>query len=1048
MPHDEAPDGFTETLPLPRSGAVSTPGCPVSPGDLLEGRFEIRRIIAHGGMGIVAEAEDLVLATRVALKFIQPGLAGDPSVRERFRREILLARRITHPNVCRIFELFSAQLEAGPVLFLTMELLDGETLADRLRAGAMEPAEALPLVRQMVAALEAAHAQGIVHRDFKSSNVLLVPDSSTERVVVTDFGIARAWERDRPRDSAMTGEGLLGTPGYMAPEQVLGDRVTPSTDIYALGVVLFEMLTGELPFEGETPMATALLRVSQAAPRLASRRPGVDQTWDAVVATCLSREPVFRYAAASDVLRALEGKPAELLRPQLKETLPAEVTPFLGRVQEMNAAAAILRRPGVRLLTLTGPGGTGKTRLSIEVARAVANDFPDGVTFVGLSNVSEPGGVSLAIATALELREVAGTPIEDVMSAFLRGRKHLLVVDNFEHVLPAAPVIGRLLRAAPALVVLVTSRSVLHLSGEHDMAVSGMGLSAMNATSAEATRENDAVRLFAERAKALSPSFEVADENAADILALCQRLDGLPLAIELAAARIRRDTPRAMLSHLSRSGALQALGTGFHDAERRQQTLRDTIAWSDRLLSEEERALFRALGIFVSGTTLEGASAVGGFPRDETLDLLGSLVDKSLVQRSENPRIEDRFAMLQTLREYALAELDANGEPAVLRARHASHCLAVAESAAARLRGLHQARLLTELEADHEDMRTAIGWFTTSGLHEEALRLCIALSPFWDVRGHWVEGHRRLSDAFQQAPSASPLVKARALHWLGVREVYVSHLEESRRYLDEAIVLSRREGDERLLGESLFRAFYPALFQGDLPAQERYTDELTALAERAGDYWLQGLARVTQGGLHAERGETDRAARRLDEGLFLIRQAGDAFGYSWVQNARGELARARGDLVLARAAYEEVLRAAEQVGSKRHLGVGSGNLGDVLTQLGDWAGGFARQQLALQINQVLGERRQTACLLFRAGEGLMHLGDPELAAQIIGAASASLEKRPIKYSPADREAIDRCRRAIAEHLPPLRAQELEQEGKALTLDEAVLRVLAFQPSSA
>ncbi|MGZ3445877.1 MAG: ATP-binding protein, partial [Myxococcaceae bacterium] len=525
------------------------------------------------------------------------------------------------------------------------------------------------------------------------------------------------------------------------------------------------------------------------------------------------------------------------------------------------------------------------------------------------------------------------------------------------------------------------------------------------------------------------------------------RLDGLPLAIELAAARIRRDTPRAMLSHLSRSGALRTLGTGFHDAERRQQTLRETIAWSDRLLSAEERALFHALGIFASSTTLEGASAVGGFPRDATLDLLGSLVDKSLVQRSENPRIEDRFAMLQTLREYALAELEAGGEPAVLRRRHARHCLAVAESAAVRLRGLEQARLLTELEADHEDMRTAIGWFTGSGQLEEALRLCIALSPFWDVRGHWVEGHRRLSYAFQQAASASPLLRARALHWLGVREVYVSRLGESRSNLEEAVVLSREGGDEQLLGESLFRAFYPALFQGDLPAQQRYTDELTELSERVGDYRLQGLSRLNQGLLDGERGETDRAARRLDEGLFLSRRAGDAFGYGLLQNARGELARASGDHALARAAYEEEIRVGEQLGCKRFLAMGNGNLGDVLTRLGDSGAGLKRQQLCLQINQVLGERRSIASTLFHAAEALLYLGDPELAARIVGAASASLEKRPMKYGPADRGAIDRCRRAIAEHLPAVRVHELELEGKALTLEEAVLRVLAFQPSA-
>src|SRR5262249_20907518 len=258
-------------------------------------------------MGVVAEAEDRVLGTRGALKVILPSLAGDPAVRERFRREILLARRITHRNICRIFELFSTQSDAQQVLFLTMELLEGETLSERLQRGPLDPEVALPLVQQMVDALEAAHAQGIVHRDFKSSNVLLVRDGTTERAVVTDFGIARALERERSRDPEVTAEGLLGTPGYMAPEQVLGEHVTPATDIYALGGVLFEMLSGELPFLREPPMATALARVSATAPRLSSRRPGVDPAWDAVVATCLAREPVFRYAAVRDVFRALHG---------------------------------------------------------------------------------------------------------------------------------------------------------------------------------------------------------------------------------------------------------------------------------------------------------------------------------------------------------------------------------------------------------------------------------------------------------------------------------------------------------------------------------------------------------------------------------------------------------------------------------------------------------------------------------------------------------------------------------------------------------------------
>jgi predicted ATPase/tRNA A-37 threonylcarbamoyl transferase component Bud32 len=1034
--------GLTGTLTLPPSGAV------VSPGNILEQRFEIRRIIAHGGMGVVAEAEDRALGTRVALKFIQPALARDPAARERFRREILLARRITHRNICRIFELFSSQSDGEPLLFLTMELLEGETLSDRLRAGPLAPAEALPLVKQMVDALEAAHAQGIVHRDFKSSNVLLVRDHPSERLVVTDFGIARALERERTRDAEMTGEGLMGTPGYMAPEQVLGERVTPATDIYALGVVLFEMLSGQLPFQGETPVATALLRVSQSAPRISSLRPGVDPTWDAVVATCMAREPVFRYATVRDVLRALQGGPAAPLpRPTLKETLPAEVTPFLGRTREVAAAAALLRRRGARLLSLTGPGGTGKTRLSIEVARALADDFNDGVSFVSLSNVNDPERVPHAIAAALELKEVAGTPIEEVVSAFLRPRKRLVVLDNFEHVLPAAPVIARLLRAAPGLSVLVTSRSLLHLSGEHDMPVPGMGLSTSEATTVEGALHNDAVLLFAERAQALSPSFQVTDENADDVLALCQRLDGLPLAIELAAARIRRDTPRSMLERLSQSGALHVLGHGFHDAERRQQTLRDTIAWSDKLLSSDERAVFHALGIFASGTTVAGAAAVTGLAPDAALELLGSLVDKSLVQRTQNPRIEDRFVMLQTLREYALAELESAGALSVSRRRHASHCLAVAERAAAVLRGPDQGRLLAELDADHEEMRTGLQWLTAEGQRDEALRLCVALAAFWDVRGHWVEGHRLLASGLQQAPGAPSLLRAGALHWLGVLGWCLGTLEESRRDHEEAIALCRSAGEDRLLGEGLYRVGLTALFQGDLPAMQRFTDTLAELAERLGDGRLRALARSNQSLVAAELGAIARAVSLADKALELMRRVGDAYAYGFFQNIRGEVARLAGDEVRAKVAYEDELRVAEQLGCKRFLAVGNGNLGLVFANQGDWTDSLQRLKIALQINQGLGERRNLPSELLFAAEAVMHLGDPELAARVMGAADASLERLPIRYMASDRGPMERFRRAIAELLPPEQLERLRREGAGLTLEEAMLRVVAFHPST-
>jgi predicted ATPase/serine/threonine protein kinase len=1048
MPEGTPPRSLTGTLTFsPASGVAVGPDL-VSPGEVLDQRFELIRIIARGGMGVVAEAEDRTLGARVALKFISPALAGDPAARERFRREILLARRITHRNVCRIFELFSLQRGGQPLLFLTMELLEGETLTERLARGRLDPERALPLLRQMVDALEAAHSQGVVHRDFKSSNVLLVPDGASERLVVTDFGIARALEKDRTRDPAMTGEALLGSPPYMAPEQVLGAPITPATDIYALGVVLFEMLSGQLPFEAGTPMATALLRVHQAAPRLASRRPDLDPKWDAVVATCLAREPVFRYATVADVLRALEGKPGQSgSMPALSETLPAEVTPFVGRLAEVAAAAALLRRSGVRLVTLTGPGGTGKTRLSIEVARSLRDEFTDGLTFVSLSDVTEHSRVPHSIAAALGLREDAGLSIEQVLTGFLQPRRLLLVLDNFEHVLPAAPLVSRLLRAAPRLSVLITSRALLHLSGEHDFPVPGMGnVASPEVTAAEALR-TDAIRLFADRAQALSPTFEITDANAADVVALCRRLDGLPLAIELAAAGIRRDSPRSLLERMSQSGALQVLGRGFHDAEQRQQTLRATIAWSDTLLSAEERSLFRTMGIFTSGASLAAAAAVGGMPRETTLELLGSLVDKSLVQRRQGPRIEDRFAMLQTLREYALAELETAGALPEARRRHALHCLIVAERAVTGLRGPDQGRLVAELKADHEEMRTALEFLVATVQALEALRLATSLAPYWDIRGHWVEGHRWLSLALERAPAVPPSLEAAALQGLAVLDWCLGRLQEARAHHRRAADIYRAAGEDLLLGDVLYRAGLTELFLGDIAGHERVTVELEQVAARLGDARCQALAHSSRSFLAEELGQTDRAAAEADQALALIREVGDAYSYGFLSNFRSEVARLAGDLDLACAGYEEVIRVGEQLGCRRFQIIGHGNLGQVFAAQGNWAAALRQLKVSLQGNLALGERRNLPAALINVAETLLHLENAELGARMLGAADALLAGVPMHYAASDRVPHERTRRAFAESLPAERLEALRREGATLGAAEVILRAMAFEPAA-
>ena len=607
------------------SSAEHTRGFPGSlePGDLLARRFRVLRILARGGMGLVLEAMDEELDTPVALKLILPELAASPEAVDRLRREVALARRITHPNVCRVFDLFTARDTQQPLTFFTMELLEGETLSDRIhRAGRILHPEALEIARQMAEALDAAHSQSVVHRDFKSSNVLLVPASNGGvRVVVADFGIARALESSSAGPRLTATHSFLGTPAYMAPEQVLGEAVTPTTDTYAFGVVLYEMVTGSLPFEAETPLATALLRLTAPVPRASDEVSGLPAVWDQVIARCLSREPVDRFARPKDAMLCLSG--VQRSARFSSGALPLESTTFVGRQDELRGLEQLLDGTSPRLVTLTGPGGVGKTRLGIEAARRQANAFEGGVFFVNLAPLTEPRNILRTIVTAVGLQPNRDDALVDQIASAFHGRV-LLVLDNFEHLLEAATVVADLLRAVPGAKALVTSRTLLRLAGEHDFPVSGLPLSAPAPAGRTApTTTSDAVRLFAERARALSPRFALDERNVDHIQAICDRLDGLPLAIELAASRIRVLEPRALLERLQTAGGtLRTLTTGARDTEVRQRTLRSTIAWSDQLLSTGERRLFHRLAVFARAFTLEAAAAVEATGEEPESDIL------------------------------------------------------------------------------------------------------------------------------------------------------------------------------------------------------------------------------------------------------------------------------------------------------------------------------------------------------------------------------------------------------------------------------------------
>src|SRR5687767_2763450 len=446
------------------------------------------------------------------------------------------------------------------------------------------------------------------------------------------------------------------------------------------------------------------------------------------------------------------GLPAEFppLRSlnQQPTNLPAQPTPLIGRERERTVLGAMLTADGTRLVTLLGPGGTGKTRLALQVAAERLETFPDGVWWVPLAAVTNPGLVPQAIAAPLGVRENPGEPLLTTVGGYLRSRRTLLLLDNMEHLLAAAPQIHTLLEAAPGLVVLATSREPLRLRAEREFPVAPLPLPAPTPTglTAEEALESPAVRLFVERASALKSTFRLDADTVADVVAICQRLDGLPLAIELAASRVRLLSPAALLARLDQRLAI--LTGGARDLPARQQTLRATIAWSHDLLAPAERALFARLGVFAGGCTIEGAEAVcsaaGGLPLD-LLDGIDSLVQKSLLRQVEGPGGDPRFVMLETIREFAQERLHELAEAPALRRAHADTFLAMAENAdwddvAA------EAQLLDQLEADHANFRQAIAYYESlapDGLAERT-RLAAALTHFWWIRGYFSEGRQVL----------------------------------------------------------------------------------------------------------------------------------------------------------------------------------------------------------------------------------------------------------------------------------------------------------------
>src|SRR6266849_3671177 len=957
------------------------------------GNYRLQRLLGRGGFADIYLGEHVFLKSLAALKILRMSLTEEE--RAAFLKEAQTLMRLVHLNIVRVLDFVVEDDQP----YLVMDYAPNGSLRELHPAGSRLPLDsAVVYVAQVASALQFAHDQSFVHRDVKPENMLLGTHSE---VLLSDFGISVFASQTVPQYSTNhIAQSVAGTSRYMAPEQLQG-KPQPASDQYALGVVVYEWLCGTSPFHG-TLIEVAMQHLTMPPTPLREHLPELSPAIEEVVLRAMAKEPEQRFTRVQDFAAALQDaslaastsltSPAPIeerkmlstvVKPEPLWKVPTTFTSFIGREQDVAAIEAMLLRPEVRLLTLAGIGGIGKTRLALQIATHMRSSFADGVCFARLASTTDPALIPSIIAETLGIQQVGNLSIFEQVKIFLHDKQLLLILDNFEQLVTGAPLVEDLLAACPALKIVVTSRAVLRLRAEFEYPVDPLTLPDLERSPNDTgIGQSTAIALFVQRAQMVHPTFQLTQANSRTIAEICVQLDGLPLAIELAAARIRLLPPQVLLSRLSRR--FEVLTGGAVTLPLRHQTLRNTLKWSYDLLDTNEQQLFWRLAIVAGGWRLEAADALGNANNEtqddlSVLDGMASLIDKSLVKPLEREETEPRFHMLMTVREYGLECLRESGEEERIQRAHADYYLALVEEAEPHLRGAQQLLWLRRLDLEQENLRAALGWLI---LHEEekALRFCVALWRFWQKRGYWSEGRRWLKAALA-LPEAGErtAVRASTLSAAGELAAVQGDLQEAHLLLSESVTLCRELDDDHGLTLPLATLGYVMQLQGDTTAAFLLLQESIALCRKLGSNWELSRALNWLGYIVWLQGDLKQSIALTQESLMLARELSDMAQIAHALNNLGHAFYLQGDLAQATGLTQEGLMLLRELGDKALLLSTLGTLGSI---------NLSQSKLA------------RAIALFTEGLSLAkELGNETLIAwQLMGLARVAVAKAQLTYA--------------------------------------------------